>query len=315
MPQVCKSGFLVINKPLGERSTHCVEVVRHKLGKKAKVGHGGTLDSTATGVLVVLVGAATRLSNVVMGLPKCYRTVVEFGSETDTDDASGEITRTADWKHITEADIDEALNEFSGWRLQTPPSVSAVHVNGKRAHELTRCGEDVKISAKPVYFEKISRIGDISPKGTVSFEISCQKGTYIRSFGRDIARRLNSAGHIISLERKFVGPFEIAQAIDFADLEEMEAEKIYDSLTALGTLEEILPAYSGDANCDKKLAQGQNVLLNMAERIKSASMANCFAEQAILETENYFALCDYINDDGKLFLHPSVNLSLAGERN
>jgi len=315
MSQVCKSGFLVINKPLGERSTHCVEVVRHKLGKKSKVGHGGTLDSTASGVLVILVGAATRLSNVVMGLPKCYATVLEFGSETDTDDASGQITRTADWKHITNADIDETLNGFSGWRLQTPPSVSAVHVNGKRAHELTRGGEAVKISAKPVYFEKILRTGDISSNGTVAFEIECQKGTYIRSFGRDLARCLNSAGHIISLKRKFVGPFKLCNALNFSEVEKMEAENIYSSLTPLETLEAVLPAYFGDANSDKRLAQGQNILLDTVVRIQSSFTANCFAKQSILKTDSYFALCDYVIDNGKSFLHPSVNLYLAGERN
>lgn len=314
MQRPCKSGFLVINKPLGERSTHCVETVRHILGKKSKVGHGGTLDSTATGVLVVLVGAATRLSNIVMGLPKCYETVLEFGAETDTDDASGEVTRTAGWKHVCEDSIDTALAGFSGWRFQTPPSVSAVHVNGKRAHELTRIGGEVKIAAKPVYFEKVTRNTDITSGGTVSFEIRCQKGTYIRSFGRDLARALNSAGHIISLRRNFVGPFEIDSALNFAEIEKMDASGIYEALMPLETLEKSLPAYRGDISCEFRLAQGQNILLATLKRIESAKLPNCFAAQALLETENYFALCDYVTENGKIFLHPSANLNLTGEK-
>ena len=307
-----RSGFLIINKPLGERSTHCVEVVRHKLGRKAKVGHGGTLDSTASGVLVVLIGAATRLSNIVMGLPKCYTTTLQLGSETDTDDASGGVIRTADFSRVTTEYIDSALFGFLGWRMQTPPNVSAVHVDGKRAHELSRSGEDVKIAAKPVYFEKVERLSALSD-GQVSFRVYCQKGTYIRSFGRDLARVLESVGHICKLERNFVGPFKIDSALNFSEVENMTADEIYDNLLPLDTLSVVMTLYNGGEDAEKRLSCGQNVYLNTLRAVSRGEAVNYFGENVLLETENYFAVCDVVTENGFALLHPSVNLCL-GER-
>ncbi len=307
-----QSGFLIINKPFGERSTRCVEIIRHKLGRKAKVGHGGTLDSTASGVLIVLIGAATRLSNIVMGLPKCYTTTLQLGSETDTDDASGEVIRTADFSIVTTEDVDSALFGFTGWRMQTPPNVSAVHVDGKRAHELSRSGEDVKIAAKPVYFEKIERLSALSA-GQVSFRVYCQKGTYIRSFGRDLARVLNCAGHICKLERNFVGPFKIENALNFSEVENMTADEIYKNLVPLDTLSAVMTLYKGGEDAEKRLSCGQNVYLNTLCAASRCETANYFGENVLLATKKYFAVCVVITENDCSLLHPSVNLTL-GER-
>lgn len=313
MSAVSKHGFLILNKPVGERSTHCVETVRHILGKKTKVGHGGTLDSTASGVLVVLIGAATRLSNIVMGLPKCYETVVEFGAETDTDDASGEITRRADCSGITSQEIDKALAQFSGWRLQTPPSVSAVHIDGKRAHEIARAGGQTKIEPKAVYFEKVMRTDALSDN-KVSFKIYCQKGTYIRSFGRDLGRALNSAAHIVKLRRKYVGAFNIEQSVDFCEIEKMSAADIYAALTPLEVLKSALPAYIADESAQNRLKRGGRIELNSVSRTESANMENYFGDQAIVMNDSIFSICSYEADGGKVFLKPSVNLFLSGDK-
>ncbi len=131
------------------RSTKCVELVRNKLGRKTKVGHGGTLDSTASGLLIILVGAATRLSNFIMEMPKLYETVACLGAETSTDDASGEIISSNGRGTVSEKDIDLALSSFMGWRMQAPPDVSAVHVDGRRAHELAR--EDMTSISKKTH--------------------------------------------------------------------------------------------------------------------------------------------------------------------
>ena len=308
-----KSGFLVINKPVGERSTRCVEVVRRKLGRKAKVGHGGTLDSTASGVLVLLIGAATRLSNVVMGFPKCYAATLQLGSETDTDDASGNVIREAEWSHLSVSDIDDAMAEFSGWRLQTPPNVSAVHVNGQRAHELSRSGQEVKIAPKPVYFEKVLRTTDISSDGKLSFEIYCQKGTYVRSFGRDLARVLGTAGHVCRLERKFAGPFNLDNAVDFSEIETMMADGIYARLLELSVISDVLPMYAGDEKTEKKLALGQNVPMELLSVRSRGKTENYFGEDVLLAAGNYFSVCSFATEDGRVMLHPSVNLYIGGE--
>ena len=130
------SGILPVNKPVGLRSTDCVQKIRRALWRGAKIGHGGTLDSTASGMLIVLIGQATRLSNFIMSMPKTYETVVTFGTRTSTDDASGDVVESAPFGHITDEMIDSALCGFMGWRMQSPPAVSAVHIGGERAHRL-----------------------------------------------------------------------------------------------------------------------------------------------------------------------------------
>ena len=195
------SGIVPVNKPEGLRSTDCVQKLRHIFGRKTKIGHGGTLDSTASGLLLVLVGQATRLSNFVMDLPKRYEAEIEFGSATTTDDASGEVTERASWEHIDDAIIDGALCSFMGWRMQSPPAVSAVHIDGERAHTLARSGRAVVPDPKPVCFLNITRLSTIDEKGLVRFRIDCRKGTYIRSFARDLGVRLGTFAHVKSLKR------------------------------------------------------------------------------------------------------------------
>ena len=219
------SGILPVNKPVGLRSTDCVQKIRRALWRGAKIGHGGTLDSTASGVLIVLIGQATRLSNFIMSMPKTYETVVTFGTRTSTDDASGEAVESAPFGHITDEMIDSALCGFMGWRMQSPPAVSAVHIGGERAHVLARGGREVTPEPKPVCFSKITRMSGIDGEGRVSFRVDCRKGTYIRSFARDLGARLGSAAHVSALARTACGPFRMEAAKGAEELFAMTAEE------------------------------------------------------------------------------------------
>ncbi len=201
------SGFLVLDKPVGVRSTQCVERVRALLGGKTKVGHGGTLDSTASGTLVILIGEATRLSDLVMAFPKVYRAEVAFGTETLTDDYSGEPLKTSPFDTIDARRIDAQLVSFLGWRLQLPPNVSALRTGGERAHRKIRSGADPELAPRPVFIERICRTSVLSPTGHVAFEILCSKGTYVRAFARDLGRQLECCAHLSGLVRTRIGPY------------------------------------------------------------------------------------------------------------
>ena len=194
-------GLLPVDKPLGLRSSRCVELVKALAGKGTKVGHGGTLDSSASGVLVLLLGGATRASGYVMSMPKTYRAVVRIGAETTTCDYTGQITGLGDFSRVKESDIDEVIPSFIGWRMQVPPEISAVHVNGRRAHRISRAGCKPEIPPRPVFVESIRREGVISDDRDVELLIRCGKGTYVRSIARDIGRRLGCMAHVAGLRR------------------------------------------------------------------------------------------------------------------
>jgi tRNA pseudouridine(55) synthase len=153
-------GVLLLDKPEGIRSTVCVAALRRRLGKGVKVGHGGTLDSTAEGLLVLLVGGATRTSDLVMGLPKVYDVRFRLGEERSTDDFSGDTVFSGPVPQDAAGRIAALLPSFLGTRLQTPPDISAVRVNGKRAHRIARSGESPVISSRPVHISSIRLTGE-----------------------------------------------------------------------------------------------------------------------------------------------------------
>jgi len=301
------AGFIPINKPVGLRSTQCVEMVRAVLGKNVKVGHGGTLDSTASGVLILLIGAATRLSSFVMGMPKRYEAKVKLGSETSTDDGSGDITFSKEWHFINETAIDSSLCSFMGWRMQAPPSVSAVHIDGKRAHELVRNGQKIQIVSKPVFFSYVKRKSLISDDGQVSFVIDCHKGTYIRSFARDIGRRLGTAAHIAELERTKVGPFEIGDSIAAEMITNKNMEALINKILPVETLNEEMSSYIADDTSAKRFGNGQKVALS---DLKRANFGKYAAEPDVVvaNSEDLFSVCETCAVDGQLKLSPVVNI-------
>ena len=252
-------GILPLNKPAGARSTLCVERIRRVIGRDIKVGHGGTLDSSARGLLVLLIGGATRLSSLIMEMPKVYRAVIRLGMETETCDFTGGPTSVSEWRGLSGADVDGTLTAFMGWRMQVPPKASAVHVGGKRAHEILRGGGDPDVKPRPVFVESISRTTDISEDGDFELIVKCGKGTYIRSLARDIGRALGCGAHVASLVREKIGSFDLSRAFDPGPDISPERGAVAGSILRMEEISNFLPSYSVTEEGALRLARGQFV--------------------------------------------------------
>lgn len=209
------SGILNVNKPHGLTSHRIVDLVRKGSGV-AKVGHAGTLDPLATGVLVVLLGRAARVSEYVMALPKVYRSQVTLGQATTTFDAEGDVTSTAPVE-VSEEGVRTVLASYIGEIQQTPPPFSATKIRGERAYRLARQGREVALAPRPARVYRIELLGFEPP--TIEIEVECGKGTYIRSLAHDIGQALACGAHVSSLTRTRVGPFDVESAVDIASLE------------------------------------------------------------------------------------------------
>ena len=200
-------GFLVIDKPAGWTSHDVVARIRRLAGQK-RVGHTGTLDPDATGVLLVCLGAATRLIEYIGHYHKVYRTTLALGVETDSQDATGVITKVCDASHITEGDLQAALPAFRGGIEQIPPMVSAVHHEGKRLYELAREGLTVERKPRPVTIYRLDAAGFHSGEiARATLYVECSSGTYVRTLCADIGNVLGVGGHMETLRRTAVGPF------------------------------------------------------------------------------------------------------------
>ncbi|MEH3106360.1 MAG: tRNA pseudouridine(55) synthase TruB [Sphingomonas fennica] len=221
-------GWLILDKPLGLGSTQAVSAVKRALRRcgcaKVKVGHGGTLDPLATGVLPIALGEATKLTGRMLDADKVYDFTIAFGVETDTLDAEGQGVAFSDERPTIEA-VQAILPAFTGAIEQVPPAYSALKVAGERAYDRARAGETVELAARGVTIHRlaITDAGD-SGEGALLHEVTLSaavsKGTYIRSLARDIAQALGTVGHVTMLRRTKAGPFALPQAITLAKLEE-----------------------------------------------------------------------------------------------
>ena len=208
--QTKSCGVLNLDKPIGVTSRDVVnQVVR--LVHPAKVGHAGTLDPLATGVLVVCVGHATRLISLAQEGRKRYLGRFTLGQRSDTDDVTGNLSAGGDWSGITRGDLVALLPEFTGRILQIPPQFSAVHVNGQRAYDLARRGEAVTLEPRPVDVGSIELVTFEPPD--FELEIECGSGTYVRSIGRDLGERLGCGAVMKALRRTAVGPFDVSTSV------------------------------------------------------------------------------------------------------
>ena len=208
-------GFLLIDKAGAMTSHDVVAKVRKKLDTK-KVGHAGTLDPMATGVLVLGVGIATRLLPYITDGKKAYQATILLGAATHTDDKEGDITFTADKSvlaNISDKEINDELLKFVGKIKQRPSSVSAIKIDGKTAHARVRAGESVEIAERDVVIDEIKIINIQRPNDQIQVEIfvTCSAGTYIRAIARDLGDRLKVGGHLIKLRRNLVSPFTLEQ--------------------------------------------------------------------------------------------------------
>ena len=207
------NGLVVVDKPGGMTSHDVVARIRRLAGTR-KVGHAGTLDPMATGVLLVGVNRATRLLGHLTLTQKAYDATVRLGASTSTDDAEGETLATASVVHVTEDDVRSAAGAFLGDIEQRPSAVSAIKVDGKRAYARVRDGEQVELAARPVtVFELL--VTDVRPAGDaldVDLSVRCSSGTYIRAIARDLGEALGVGGHLTALRRTAVGPFGLPDA-------------------------------------------------------------------------------------------------------
>ena len=203
------SGWINLNKPEGVTSNDAVMMVKRALGFP-KIGHAGTLDPLASGILPIALGEATKLVQYMMDDDKVYLFTVTWGEQRTTDDREGDVIATSDIRPTAEH-IRAVLPEFTGTILQKPPAFSAIKVDGKRAYDLARAGEDLDLAARPVDVYELDLV--TQTESTATLRCVCGKGTYVRSLARDIAEKLGTKGYVSYLCRENVGPFSLADAI------------------------------------------------------------------------------------------------------
>ena len=216
-------GWIILDKPLGLGSTQGVAAVKRNLreagyGKKVKVGHGGTLDPLATGILPVALGEATKLAGRMLDATKAYAFTVKFGEQTDTLDLEGAVIATSDVRP-SRAEVEAVLPRFTGGIEQVPPAYSALKVDGERAYDLARAGVDVQLKTRSVTVFDL-KVTDFDPEAGATLLAMVSKGTYIRSLARDIALALGSCGTVTMLRRTKAGPFDLSHAISLDKLNE-----------------------------------------------------------------------------------------------
>lgn len=242
-------GVLVVDKPAGPTSHDVVDRARRALGTR-RIGHTGTLDPFATGVLVLCVGRATRLARFLAAGEKAYRARVRLGFATSTDDSTGEPLAAARNVEVSAAELDRALAGLVGTFDQVPPAFSARQVAGRRLYELARRGEAVARAATPVTvhaLELVSREGD-----TLELDVRCSAGTYVRALARDLGERLGTGAHLSALRRTRSGGFELTQALSCDRLEDAPAH-----LVPLSSLLPELPTVTVGAEGRRRIAHGR----------------------------------------------------------
>ncbi|WP_128893215.1 tRNA pseudouridine(55) synthase TruB [Erythrobacter sp. HKB08] len=280
------SGWLILDKPRGLGSTQAVGAVKRNLREggysKTKVGHGGTLDPLAEGVLPIALGEATKLAGRMLDASKIYDFTISFGEQTDTLDTEGEVIETSDVRPAREA-IEAVLSDFTGPIDQVPPAYSAVKIDGKRAYDRARAGETVEIKTRQVTIHALDLLTFGEGEATLRAHVS--KGTYIRSLARDIAHALGSCGHVTYLRRIKAGPFLEEQAISLDKLNEIgKGAPLQDLLLPLEAGLDDIPALQLDPDSAQAVRQGR-VLSGMPQPdgLHLAKLAN--VPVALMELE------------------------------
>lgn len=255
------SGFALIDKPPGWTSHDVVGRLRRLYGQK-RVGHAGTLDPMATGVLVVGLGNATRLLRFVQGLPKTYEATIRLGVGTVTDDAEGEVSSSPGWEWDP-AGLSAAITSLTGEIQQVPSSVSAIKVDGVRSYARVRAGEDVKLEPRPVTIHSFEVVGAPRAVGSgwdLDVIVACSSGTYIRALARDLGTALSSAGHLTALRRTQIGPIGPGECSDLGD----EPPPVMATEAVIGR---VMPVVTVDQATTQALRHGQTVQLEESDGV------------------------------------------------
>lgn len=257
-------GWIALDKPIGMTSTHAVAVIKRLFSAK-RVGHAGTLDPLASGLLPIALGEATKTVPFIMDGRKVYRFTVRWGEERDTDDAEGRVTRTSGARPTPDA-IHALLPRFTGLIEQVPPKFSAIKVEGERAYDLARGGEVVELQARPVQIDRLELVETPGADQAV-FEAECGKGTYVRALARDFGRILGCFGHVTALRRLIVGPFRTADMISLAEIQALcdraaaGEGSLADALLPVETALDDIPALAVSKADAARLQRGQAVLV------------------------------------------------------
>jgi len=254
-------GWIILDKPLGMGSTQAVGAVKRLLREagepKTKVGHGGTLDPLASGVLPIALGEATKLAGRMLGAAKVYDFTIRFGEETDTLDGEGQVIANS---HVrpAKAEIEAILPLFTGPIEQVPPAFSALKIDGKAAYARVRAGEQIEMKPRKVTIRELKLLQ--SGPNEATFSASVSKGTYIRSLARDIARALNTVGHVTMLRRTRAGPFTLGQAISLDFLTEAaKARQLTRAVVPLTAALDDIPALPVTPGQAQLLRYGQSL--------------------------------------------------------
>ena len=265
------SGLILVDKPAGWTSHDVVSKTR-KIAGTRKVGHAGTLDPMATGLLVIGFNKATRLLTYIVDTTKTYQATIRLGHTTTTDDADGEIDQTRFANAVTKDDIHRAVAALTGTIQQVPSSVSAIKLDGKRAYQRVRDGEDVEIPAREVTIhrfdiENISRAED-GKTIDIDVEVECTAGTYIRALARDIGEDLDTGGYLTALRRTAVGPYDVAQA---TTLEELADDFVYTDLSDAAI--RLFPVRNVSLSEAKDLVHGRRIPATESTALHAAQLA------------------------------------------
>lgn len=281
-----RSGIVIVDKPAGLTSHDVVHQMRKIYGTR-RVGHAGTLDPMATGVLVVGINAATRLLGHLSLATKEYEAIIRLGAASSTDDSQGDLGEKSDTSGLSDQDVRAAIERHQGTIWQVPSSVSAKRVKGQRAHELVRSGHDVNLEANQVHIESIHIRRITHDAGWVDVDVAviCSTGTFIRAIARDVGKDLHVGGHLTQLSRTRVGPFKLDESVTLPQLLESENPWAY-AMNMATVAKQMWPHVVVSASDRQKISFGQRL-----------SAAN-------LPTESLLALLD---DDGTLLALASVN--------
>ena len=259
-------GWLIFDKPLGLGSTQAVSMAKRALRvggyTKARVGHGGTLDPLATGVLPIAIGEATKLAGRMLDADKIYDFTIGFGVQTDTLDAEGKSVAESDVRP-TLAEVEAVLPRFTGPISQVPPAFSALKIDGKRAYDLARAGEEVELKSRDVTIYALDILSSTPDSVTLSARVS--KGTYIRSLARDIAHALGTVGHVTMLRRTKAGPFTLESAISLDILDQAAKDaRLQELLLPLTAGLDDIPVLAVSPDQAQALRQGRRLIGNAA---------------------------------------------------
>ncbi len=266
------NGLLIVNKPVGPTSHDIVFRVRKWSGER-RVGHTGTLDPLASGVLIICLGTATRISEYLLHSDKRYTAVVRLGQTTSTYDSQSRIVdqRPVD---IDIEEIEAVLPDFRGTITQTPPPYSAIQVGGRRAYDAARAGEELELKPRTITIHELNLISWKSPDLTL--DILCSSGTYIRSIAHDIGQKLGCGGHVVSLVRTATGPFTLDEAVDVGELQNLRPLGFLKLLKATDAALMHLPEVKLDAEGALRIQHGNPVPLECTDPELNGSLGRAY---------------------------------------